>query len=473
MQFVFGSGQLFAQPEGFDSGANSPVLVGALRGVAVEMGFNPKALHGGGHWPLAIGRGTGKVPCKAEFAQFSADGFNTLFFGGPVPTTGCTRAATDEAHVIAGNAATPLHAGTFALDLGVTAQLPSGALFTRVASAPGAHEYTVDEETGDYGFAPDTDGTAVRLSYLYADTSNGREITIANRTIGHTPRFSAVLTETFNGKAMTLTLPHCVASRLGFRSKANDFMVPSFSFGAAADDSGLVGTLSLEEGADYSTQGGGQTLALFNFNRDYPFNDQTLYHHNVTPHGVEIFDGELTFAGQGDSSYVLGGAFPTLLLPSTGWTIQAYVTPPEIAIQRFPTIFQIVSEGAPGVPGAMVMLRFDREDQPGQWELFTTVFPAFTTGVWPAAKHHVCVMSDGVRGAALWVNGTRVTAFVTISDALGDSPLYLVLGTQTDGIDQSNGSGFNGSISSFKASKGVLFEDSFVPPPEPLLLDSD
>ena len=250
MQFVFGSGQLFAQPEGFDNGATSPVQVGALRGVSVEIGFNPKALHGGGHWPLAIGRGTGKVPCKAEFAQFTADGFNALFFGGPVPTTGCTRTAVDEAQVIAGNAVAATHAGTFALDLGVTAELPSGAIFTRVASAPGAQQYTCNESTGAYGFAPGTDGNAVRLSYLYSDTSNGRQITIANRFIGHTPRFSAVLTETFNGKAMTLTLPHCVASRLGMSSKANDFMVPSFGFAAAADDSGLVGTLSVEEGAD-------------------------------------------------------------------------------------------------------------------------------------------------------------------------------------------------------------------------------
>lgn len=249
MQFVFGSGLLFAQPEGFDNRANSPVQVGALRGVSVDMGFNPKSLHGGGHWPLAIGRGTGKVPCKADFAQFSADGFNALFFGGPVPTTGCTRTAVDEAQVIAGNAAMATHAASFAMDLGVTAELPSGALFTRVASAPGAQQYTCNESTGAYGFAPGTDGNAVRLSYLYSDTSNGRQITIANRFIGHTPRFSAVLTETFNGKAMTLVLPHCVASRLTLASKQSDFMVPSFVFSAAADDSGLVGIFNVEEGS--------------------------------------------------------------------------------------------------------------------------------------------------------------------------------------------------------------------------------
>ena len=266
MQFVFGSGQLFAQPEGFDNGATSPVQVGALRGVSVEMGFNPKALHGGGHWPLAIGRGTGKVPCKAEFAQFTADGFNALFFGGPVPTTGSTRAAVDEVQVISGNAVAATHAGTFALDLGVTSELPSGALFTRVPSAPAAQEYTCNETTGAYGFAPGSDGNAVRLNYLYADAANGRQITIANRNIGHTPRFSAVLTETFNGKSMTLTLPHCVASRLGMSSKANDFMVPSFSFGAAADDSGLVGTLNMEEGD--SALSGEEMLILFRSSTD-------------------------------------------------------------------------------------------------------------------------------------------------------------------------------------------------------------
>lgn len=245
MQYVFGTGQLFAQPEGADTGATTPMQVGALRAVSVDMGFNARDLHGG-PWPLAIGRGTGKVACTAEYAQLTAEGFNLLFFGGPPPAIGSTRVAVEEAHTVTGNAIAPVNASTFELDLGIVAALPAGDLFHRVAAAPGPRQYTCNESTGAYGFGG-SDGQAVLVSYAYADATNGRRIDIANRNIGHTPRFSVVLTETFNGKKMTLTLNSCAASRLGFTSKMEDFTIPAFSFSAAADDAGIVGSLSLDE----------------------------------------------------------------------------------------------------------------------------------------------------------------------------------------------------------------------------------
>lgn len=249
MQYVFGAGLLFAQPEGADTGATTPIQVGAMRGVSVDMGFSVKDLHGDGRpWPLAIGRGTGKITCTAEFAQLTAEGFNLLLFGGPQPTVGSTCVAVEEPHVVSANSALPTYAASFGGDLGIVAALPAGNMFYRVASSPGPREYTCNDVTGAYGFGG-SDGEAVLISYVYTDASNGRLISIANKNIGHTPRFSVVLTETFNGKHLTLTLTSCSTSRLGFTSKMEDFTIPQFSFSAAADDGGIVGTLSVAEGA--------------------------------------------------------------------------------------------------------------------------------------------------------------------------------------------------------------------------------
>lgn len=250
MQYVFGTGLLYAQPEGADTGATTPQQVGALRGVSVDMGFNAKDLHGG-PWPLAIGRGTGKVACKAEFAQFTASGLNALFFGGAEPVAGSTRVEVEEAATITANAVTVAFAAGFDSDLGVVSSLPALTAYRRVAAAPGALQYTCNESTGVYGFGG-SNGLPVLISYMHDDAANGRRIDIGNRSIGHTPRFSAVLSETFNGKKMTLTLASCTSSRLSMSSKMEDFMVPAFSFSAAADDAGLVGTLSVEEGANRS-----------------------------------------------------------------------------------------------------------------------------------------------------------------------------------------------------------------------------
>lgn len=251
MQFVFGSGLLFAQPQGFDNqAANTPLQVGAIQGVTVDFGFNAKELNAG-KWPLAIGRGTGKISCKADWAAFSARGFNAIFFGGSEPPVGRTCIAVDEPHTVSANAVTPDHAGTFLSDWGVVAALPSSAPYERVASSPSGRQYTCNESSGAYGFGG-VNGETVLVNYAYADAANGRKIDLPNRISGHTPRFSAVLTETFNGKRMTLTLPVCVAGKITLTSKIDNFMIPQFSFSAGLDDSdsGNVGTLSVEEGAD-------------------------------------------------------------------------------------------------------------------------------------------------------------------------------------------------------------------------------
>lgn len=243
-QFYFSAGQLFALPLPGEE-AQTPVQIGVLQGVTVDFTFSAKALHdSGGAWPVAAGRGTARIACRADSAQLSAEGFNTVFFGGDTPRVGRPRAHVDERATVTGGSVTAADAAAFLEDLGVISA-DDGLIYVRVAAAPDGLQYAADD-AGGYSFGPSEEGREVLVSYLYDDATSGRTIDWRNQLSGHTPRFTAVLTETFDGKALTLVLNACAAGKVSMRSKVEDFLVASFTFSAAANDAGVIGTLSME-----------------------------------------------------------------------------------------------------------------------------------------------------------------------------------------------------------------------------------
>lgn len=467
MQYVFGSGLLYAQPDGADTGAVTPMQVGALRGVSVDMGFNAKDLHGG-PWPLAIGRGTGKIACKAEYAQLTADGFNLLFFGGPPPDVGSTRVAVEEPHVVTANAIVPAHAATFELDLGIVAALPAGDLYRRVESAPGPREYTCNESTGAYGFGG-SDGQAVLVSYAYADASNGRRIALPNRNIGHTPRFSAVLTETFNGKAMTLTLNSCAASKLGWTGKTEDFTIPSFSFSAAADDAGIVGSLSLGDGAETIDPATCEVVLLLlmgGANGSTTFTDLSGANNVVTAFGsaaVDVVGIDQYLLLPGDLSYLSVAHSPSIDLSGTDFTIEAIVNVIGYSGSASPLFFKdaidnvsypsygydIVSDGRPlGIVGN------------GTGNLAVPSQGVFgTTPVGLGADRHVALTRKGST-LRVFNGGTKEnTAAQTVAMVDGGKPLLI-------GWEQNKGAAWysNMRVKAVRITRCCLYENDFTPP---------
>jgi len=79
-----------------------------------------------------------------------------------------------------------------------------------------------------------------------AVVGNTTTITINNQVLGTTPFFSVTLTQTFRGKSMTLVLNMCTSNKLTLATKLEDFNIPEFDFEAMADDSGVVGTLTIQ-----------------------------------------------------------------------------------------------------------------------------------------------------------------------------------------------------------------------------------
>ncbi len=244
MQYSFGSGALFGRS--LTNSPATPVQFGALQGASIDISFTAKELHGGNQFPLALGRGKGKITGKADFAQINAQVFNDLFFGNANPASSSVRTSLHESATIASNIVTATYNTAYVADLGVI-RASDGAVYTRVTSGPAGLQYSANETTGVYSFNTSQNAVAVLVSYTYTDASNGKKITLTNQALGNSPTFMAVFTNTFNSKSLTIVLNSCMSSKLSIATKLEDFTSPNFDFMAFADASGNIGTISTDE----------------------------------------------------------------------------------------------------------------------------------------------------------------------------------------------------------------------------------
>lgn len=241
MQFGFASGSAWA----IDSAANpTPAPFGILQSVGIDFSFSNKELAGTFGFPVAVGRGAGKISCKAQAARLSGRLLN-LFFGG-TKAVGQTNVAQDESGAIP---ATPFqvtvaNSVNFLADLGVF-NAATGIPYVRVASAPATGQYSV--AAGVYTFAAADTGQAVKISYTYTTSAAGETITISNPLMGVAPTFKTVATQLYNNQRSTITLNANVFSKLGTATKSEDFNIPDFDWSAFADSANNIGTWSLAE----------------------------------------------------------------------------------------------------------------------------------------------------------------------------------------------------------------------------------
>jgi len=242
--YQFGTGVLYGRS--LTNTPATPVRFGALQGVTVDIAFTTKELYSAYQFPIALGRGTGKITGKADFAQFNAQAFNDLFFGLSNPATGETKTAQSEAKTVSANIVTATNNTTYLQDLGVTLA-SDGTVFTRVTANSIGQQYSCNETTGVYTFNSTQNGVAVLINYTYSDASNGKKISISNQLLGNAPTFLAVFTNTFQSKQLTMVLNSCMSSKLTLATKLEDFTIPSFDFSAFADSGNNLGTLSMEE----------------------------------------------------------------------------------------------------------------------------------------------------------------------------------------------------------------------------------
>lgn len=243
MQFLFGSGVFWGTPLQ-DANGNAitnptPVQLGVMQDISIDISFDTKQLYGQSQFPVAVGRGKGKMEGKAKVAQVSGTAINSLVFGQTM-----TSGLTGDYYDTAGSSipltpfaitVTPPLTGTWAYDLGV--RDANGIPMTRVASAPTAGQYSV--AAGVYTFAAADTGKQVFISYQYTATSTtAKKSTVQNVLMGYAPVFKGDLFLPYAGKTMILTIPQCIVSKFTMATKQDDFSIPELAFSGFADSAG-------------------------------------------------------------------------------------------------------------------------------------------------------------------------------------------------------------------------------------------
>lgn len=244
--FQFGSGTLWGYPIGGNLAANpTPLKFGTLQDVNLEIAGDLKELYGQNQFAEALARGKYKVSGKAKFAQIVGKHLNDLFFGQTL-NSGQKLVALDESQSVPASPAytvTVSNSAQFVDDWGVRYSA-TGLPLTKVMSGPLQGEYSVS--AGVYTFAAADASAAVLISYRYS-TSAGVQLNIRQQLMGFAPSFQILLNEQYAGKQANLLLYACVAEKLTWAIKNEDFVVPEFDFEAFANAGGQVMDLYLAE----------------------------------------------------------------------------------------------------------------------------------------------------------------------------------------------------------------------------------
>lgn len=242
-QYLFGAGKIHVTPiqdvYGNPIINGTPVEVGVVQSVSVDISYDLKELYGRGQFAVDAARGKGSIKCKATMGRINGALLNSIFFGGVLSEGGITAVAqTINGEVIpAGAIVTPTvpNMGTFVKDLGVTdgKAIP----LKRVASAPVTGQYSVNETTGAYTFATADTAKTVFISFKYSAMVAGAKSGLVNNLdMGYTPEFGVDLMRDYKGKFMGMEFFRCVSNKLAFSSKQDDYDLPEFEFQPMADD---------------------------------------------------------------------------------------------------------------------------------------------------------------------------------------------------------------------------------------------
>lgn len=248
---IFGAGKLIAVPTNLSDGtaiANpTPVILGTLQDVSLDISVELKTLYGAKRYPIAVGQGKGKTEIKAKHAEIDGGVLGSLFFG-KAATAGIKAAVFDSAGTIPGTpyqlTITPPSSGAFVADLGVMFSA-TGVQLTRVASAPAANQYSVNTTTGVYTFAAADTTKGVLISYEYSAATGGSVWTMTNDLMGYTPSFTLLLQSGFEGKNLVCKLNRCVSGKLGLPLKSDDFSLYDFEAEAFADAANSLGYICM------------------------------------------------------------------------------------------------------------------------------------------------------------------------------------------------------------------------------------
>lgn len=247
----FGTGKLIAVPLYDSTGAAvalpTPVVLGVLQDVSVDLSVEIKSLYGNKRYPVAIGQGKAKTDIKAKYADINGAVLGSLFYG-KAPAQTVKAAALDVSGTIPSTPyqitpTVPL-TGTYVADLGVTI---NGVAATRVAATPGPGEYVVNTATGVYTFGSGEVGKTAKMSFEYTKTSvtTAQLFTLTNDVMGVSPSFSVLLQTSYGTNTLVMKFNRAVSGKLNVPLTNDDFAMYDFEAEAFEDTAGEIGYICL------------------------------------------------------------------------------------------------------------------------------------------------------------------------------------------------------------------------------------
>jgi hypothetical protein len=246
---VFGPGIMIVTRT--DVTPSTPVNLGFVQEFSLDFDGDIKELFGQDQFAIDVARSTTKISGKMKGAVFSGLAMNTVFFGQSFSSGGVTWNVNEAASIPATPGPytiTVANAATFedpSGDLGVLFTA-SGLPLKKVASAPTAGQYSVDESTGVYTFAAADQGLAVKITYR-STVVPGQTLDIDNTTIGTTPVFRMDYYTVRNNKKSIIRMEACTGKKVMLAHKLTEFMMPDYEFGAFANAANKIGSIYYPE----------------------------------------------------------------------------------------------------------------------------------------------------------------------------------------------------------------------------------
>jgi hypothetical protein len=234
-QYNFGVGQLFLVPPGTNP---TPVNVGTLQDVSLDISRDVKELKGAKAFPEDIALGAGKISGKAKSGRIQA-GMIAAMLAGSTTATGQVGAANNETSSVPTTPyqVTAINGATFAQDGGVY-DYTAGKWLSVVASAPATGQYAVSA-AGVYTFAAADTTHQVGLYYTYT-IATGNNIDLNNVLMGAATTYQLVCFNTYGGKQFGYKLWAVVFPKLSIAGKQDDYTITDIDFQAFADSSDNV-----------------------------------------------------------------------------------------------------------------------------------------------------------------------------------------------------------------------------------------
>lgn len=236
--YLFGTGLLSLIPAGTDP---TPVNVGVLKDVSLDISFAIKELMGQYQFALDAALAGGKITGKAKSAVLDGGLINQVL-SGSVLTTGSKIGVQGESATIptptGPYTATVTNSADWDQDYGVWS-VTNGVWMTRVTGAVSVtNTYAVT--SGVYTFAATDAGDSVKIYYRYASPVIGKTISYSNQLMGTGTTFALHLMNNYNSNSQGVKLYAIHATKFTMNLKSDDFMENDIDFTAFANSSGNI-----------------------------------------------------------------------------------------------------------------------------------------------------------------------------------------------------------------------------------------